>query len=64
MGTHNLVATFCGEKSRIDESLSIDTVLRPSIDGVGFATLSVVGSLGEAMKRIHSNSSVTSLFEF
>ncbi|HKS36703.1 MAG TPA: ribose-phosphate pyrophosphokinase [Verrucomicrobiae bacterium] len=51
-------------KSVIDELITTDTVLRPSIDGVNIKTLSVAGLLGEAIKRIHSNSSVTSLFEF
>jgi ribose-phosphate pyrophosphokinase len=51
-------------KSKIDELITTDTVLRPPIDGVCVTTLSVAGLLGEAIKRIHSNSSVTSLFEF
>jgi ribose-phosphate pyrophosphokinase len=51
-------------KSNIDELITTDTVLRPPIDGVKITTLSVAGLLGEAIKRIHSNSSVTSLFEF
>lgn len=51
-------------KSKIDELITTDTVLRPTIDGVRITTLSVAGLLGEAIKRIHSNSSVTSLFEF
>jgi ribose-phosphate pyrophosphokinase len=51
-------------KSVIDELITTDTVLRPAIDGVKITTLSVAGHLGEAIKRIHSNSSVTSLFEF
>ncbi|MEW6304738.1 MAG: ribose-phosphate pyrophosphokinase [Verrucomicrobiota bacterium] len=51
-------------KSVIDELITTDTVLRPAIDGVKITTLSVAGLLGEAIKRIHSNSSVTSLFEF
>jgi ribose-phosphate pyrophosphokinase len=51
-------------KSNIDELITTDTVLRPAIDGVNITTLSVAGLLGEAIKRIHSNSSVTSLFEF
>ena len=51
-------------KSRIDELITTDTVLRPAIDRVKITTLSVAGLLGEAIKRIHSNSSVTSLFEF
>ena len=51
-------------KSKIDELITTDTVLRPAIDGVKITTLSVAGLLGEAIKRINSNSSVTSLFEF
>ena len=51
-------------KSNIDELITTDSVLRPAIDGVRIKTLSVAGLLGEAIKRIHSNSSVTSLFEF
>lgn len=51
-------------KSDIDELITTDTVLRPAIDGVKITTLSVAGLLGEAIKRIHSNSSVNSLFEF
>ena len=51
-------------KSAIDELVTTDTVLRPAISGVKITTLTVAGLLGEAIKRIHSNSSVTSLFEF
>ena len=51
-------------KSRIDELITTDTVLRPPIDGVKITTLSVAGLLGEAIKRINCNSSITSLFEF
>ena len=51
-------------KSVIDELITTDTVLRPAINGVKITTLSVAGLLGEAIKRIHNNSSVTSLFEF
>jgi ribose-phosphate pyrophosphokinase len=51
-------------KSAIDELITTDTVLRPAIDGLKINTLSVAGLLGEAMKRIYNNSSVTSLFEF
>ena len=50
-------------KSPIDELITTDTVLRPAIRGVKITTLSVAALLGEAIKRIHSNSSVTSLFE-
>jgi ribose-phosphate pyrophosphokinase len=51
-------------KSSIDELITTDTVQRPPIDGVKIITLSVAGLLGEAIKRIHSNESVNSLFEF
>jgi ribose-phosphate pyrophosphokinase len=51
-------------KSCIDELVTTDTVLRPAIDGIKITTLSVAGLLGEAIKRINTNSSVTSLFEF
>jgi ribose-phosphate pyrophosphokinase len=51
-------------KSMIDELITTDTVQRPPIDGVKIVTLSVAGLLGEAIKRIHSNESVNSLFEF
>ena len=48
----------------IDELITTDTVQRPAIDGVKITTLTVAGLLGEAIKRIHNNSSVNSLFEF
>jgi len=51
-------------KSVIDELITTDTVQRPVIEGVKIVTLSVAGLLGEAIKRINSNSSVNSLFEF
>jgi len=51
-------------KSKIDELITTDTVSRPAISGVNITTLSVAGLLGEAIKRIHNNSSVNSLFEF
>ncbi|MBI3879987.1 MAG: ribose-phosphate pyrophosphokinase [Verrucomicrobia bacterium] len=51
-------------KSVIDELITTDTVSRPAIDGVKITTLSVAGLLGEAIRRIHNNASVTSLFEF
>ena len=59
----NDVGTERLRKSSIDELITTDTVLRPAIRGVKITTLSVAGLLGEAIKRIHSNSSVTSLFE-
>lgn len=50
--------------SAIDELITTDTVPHPVVDEFKVTTLSVAGLLGEAIKRIHSNSSVTSLFEF
>jgi ribose-phosphate pyrophosphokinase len=58
LGIHRL------RNSNIDELITTDTVLRPAIEGVKITTLTVAGLLGEAIKRIHNNSSVTSLFEF
>jgi ribose-phosphate pyrophosphokinase len=52
------------QKSNIDELITTDSVQRPPIKGVNITTLSVAGLLGEAIQRIHSNLSVTSLFEF
>ncbi|MBG85395.1 MAG: ribose-phosphate pyrophosphokinase [Verrucomicrobiales bacterium] len=52
------------KESVLDELITTDTVPRPPIDGVKITTLSVAGLLGEAIKRIHNNSSVNSLFEF
>jgi ribose-phosphate pyrophosphokinase len=51
-------------KSNIDELITTDTVSRPAIEGLKLSTISVAELLGEAIKRIHNNSSVTSLFEF
>lgn len=52
------------KNSVIDELITTDSVPHPAIDGVRLTVLSVAGLLGEAIKRIHSNSSVNSLFEF
>ena len=51
------------KKSPIDELITTDTVLRPAMEGLNITTLSVAKLLGEAIRRIHTNSSVTSLFE-
>jgi len=51
-------------KSNIDELITTDSVRRPVFKGVKVTTLSVASLLGEAIQRIHTNSSVTSLFEF
>ncbi len=54
----------CLRQSAIDELITTDTVLRPDFEPAGFqlTTLSVAKLLGEAIRRIHNNSSVTSLF--
>lgn len=51
-------------ESAIDELITTDTILREPVEGAQVTTLSVASLLGEAIKRIHSNSSVTSLFEY
>ena len=51
------------KKSVIDELITTDTVQRPAIDGVKITTLSQwPGCWAKPSKRIHSNSSVNSLF--
>lgn len=50
--------------SIIDELITTDSVPHPEVDGVRITTLSVAGLLGEAIKRIHNNASVNSLFAF
>ena len=52
------------KNSCIDELITTDTVPRPEIEGLNVTTLSVAGLLGEAIQRIHNNSSVNSLFRF
>jgi len=50
--------------SCIDELITTDSVPRPEIEGLNVKTLSVANLLGEAIQRIHNNSSVNSLFRF
>ena len=52
------------KNSCFDELITSDTVPRPEIDGLNVNTLSVANLLGEAIQRIHNNSSVNSLFRF
>ena len=52
------------KNSCIDELITTDTVPRPEIEGLNVTTLSVANLLGEAIQRIHNNSSVNSLFRF
>ncbi|MGC8828875.1 MAG: ribose-phosphate diphosphokinase [Verrucomicrobiia bacterium] len=51
-------------KSCIDELVTTDSVYRSAIEGVNITTLSVAGLLGEAIRRIEQNLSVSSLFEY
>jgi len=51
-------------KSNIDELITTDSVPGSEFKGVNVTTLSVAKLLGQAIQRIHTNSSVTSLFEF
>jgi ribose-phosphate pyrophosphokinase len=51
-------------KSNIDELITTDSVPHPAADGLRMKVLSVAALLGEAIKRIHNNSSVTSLFGY
>ena len=52
------------QESAIDELITTDTIFRPTVEGIRVTTLSVASLLGEAIKRIHNNSSVTSLFGY
>ncbi|MGC8744880.1 MAG: ribose-phosphate diphosphokinase [Verrucomicrobiia bacterium] len=52
------------KKSCIDEIVTTDSVYRPAIEGMNITTLSVAGLLGEAIRRIEQNLSVSSLFEY
>ncbi len=64
--SHALLSPSGFEKLRnsaIDELIATDTVARPADDGIQLTVLSVAKLLGEAIKRIHGNLSVTSLFE-
>ena len=51
-------------KSNVDELITTDSVPHPAAEGLRMKVLSVAGLLGEAIKRIHNNSSVTSLFRY
>jgi len=52
------------ESDAIDELITTDSVPNPPIEGINLKVLSVAGLLGEAILRIHNNSSVTSLFKY
>lgn len=52
------------KNSCIDELITTDTVYRPPVEGVKITTLSVAKLLGEAIRRIECNMSVSSLFVY
>lgn len=63
--THGLVTTLGAERlkaSPITELVVTDSVPQNPIPGVRVTVLSVAEILGEAIRRIHNNQSVTSLF--
>jgi ribose-phosphate pyrophosphokinase len=63
--THGLVTPLGAERLRasaINELVVTDTVPQNSLPGVNLTVLSVAEILGEAIRRIHNNQSVTSLF--
>ena len=63
--THGLVTDLGVErlmKSAIDELIVTDTVPQRALPGVNLTVLSVAELLGEAVRRIHNNQSVTNLF--
>lgn len=51
------------KKSGIRELVTTDSVPHPASQGFPLTVLSIAPLLGEAIRRIHNNSSVTSLFE-
>lgn len=59
----NQIAIDRLRKSAIKEFVTTDSVPHPKIEGVNLTVLSVASLLGEAILRITSNRSVTSLFE-
>jgi len=50
-------------KSKLDELITTDSVLREKVNGVNITELSVAPLLAEAILRIHKSESVSSLFE-
>jgi ribose-phosphate pyrophosphokinase len=50
-------------KSKLEEVVTTDTVARKKVRGLPLTELTVAPLLGEAILRIHSSESVSSLFE-
>ncbi len=51
------------KKSQLEELVTTDTVMHSKVNGFKLTELTVAPLLGEAIKRIHSSESVSSLFE-
>jgi ribose-phosphate pyrophosphokinase len=66
MVSHAPLVSMAGDRLRgsdIKELIATDSVPVPKLDGCKISVSSVAGLLGEGIKRIHDDESVTSLFE-
>ena len=66
MVSHAVLTPIAGERlrgSEIKELMTTDSVPVPKFEGCPLAVCSVASLLGEGIKRIHADESVTSLFE-
>ena len=66
MVSHAPLTAMAGDRLRgsdIKELIATDSVPVPKLDGCKITVSSVAGLLGEGIKRIHDDESVTSLFE-
>jgi len=66
MVSHAVLTSLAGERLRgsaIKELVTTNSVPVPELDGCSIKVCSVAGLLGEGIKRIHVDESVTSLFE-
>ncbi|MFM8655518.1 MAG: ribose-phosphate diphosphokinase [Chthoniobacterales bacterium] len=66
MVSHAPLVSMAGDRlrgSEIKELIATDSVPVPKLDGCKISVSSVAGLLGEGIKRIHDDESVTSLFE-
>jgi ribose-phosphate pyrophosphokinase len=66
MVSHAPLTAMAGDRLRgsdIKELIATDSVPVPEMDGCNITVSSVAGLLGEGIKRIHDDESVTSLFE-
>jgi len=66
MVSHAVLTQMAGERlrdSEIKELVTTNSVPVPQLEGCSISVCSVAGLLGEGIKRIHEDESVTSLFE-